>query len=577
MEGDIWANFGPVATNSQNASIDDDDDWADFGGFESATPAVNGSSQSGSVIQWATVGVPPPGESSHATSSPHPVSSFTPPFLTSAATESTKTSNLPMPNPQDHSDFINSFLSSDEDFSAPVTSESSHATAIEDDKTEYDSFHADFSSFLSEALSETYQPFSSASQFGDVKAGSSTDNTSKAPGSLVSMKTKNEANGEDVGITAVLEQSQESAPDTFDGPENEVSTAQDILLVSQKQPSAVLDKSAGSNHKELSQQLLVAAESKKKLEDTVKGLEGKLSFVEQEKLQLQKDLESLLQRNKSLVEESENLTESLAKQREKYEQLQDQHKKEIEEIRKAGHDALAVIVEEYKELSRKAVLEQQEKNKIQMESILEDQRKKFQEFLQEQQDSFERRIQEESNNSTEKANSLLEEEKKRHKEQIEYHLEEERLKSKEALKKAVEESRQEGLEAVEIARKEERQKYEEFVTEYKESVKSLTDQEGKRLQTLVEATIKEQKESNKAALEDALAEERKRGKEFADEIKDETKKEMLQYIRAKQEADRAARQKHLHGLDLFLESARAQLKALMDDQTELDPSETSGL
>ena len=32
-----------------------------------------------------------------------------------------------------------------------------------------------------------------------------------------------------------------------------------------------------------------------------------------------------------------------------------------------------------------------------------------------------------------------------------------------------------------------------------ESVKSLTDQEGKRLQTLVEATIKEQKESNKVS------------------------------------------------------------------------------
>ena len=50
----------------------------------------------------------------------------------------------------------------------------------------------------------------------------------------------------------------------------------------------MLDKSAGNNQKELSQQLLVAAESKKKLEDTVKGLEGKLSFAEQEKLQLQK-------------------------------------------------------------------------------------------------------------------------------------------------------------------------------------------------------------------------------------------------------------------------------------------------
>ena len=42
------------------------------------------------------------------------------------------------------------------------------------------------------------------------------------------------------------------------------------------------------------------------------------------------------------------------------------------------------IIISLQELSRKAVLEQQVKNKIQMESILEDQRKKFQEFLQEQ-------------------------------------------------------------------------------------------------------------------------------------------------------------------------------------------------
>lgn len=40
-----------------------------------------------------------------------------------------------------------------------------------------------------------------------------------------------------------------------------------------------------------------------------------------------------------------------------------------------------------------------------------------------------------------------------------------------------------------------------------------------------------------------------------------------------QQADRAARQKHLHGLDLFLESARAQLKMLMEDQCEEDPGD----
>ena len=37
-----------------------------------------------------------------------------------------------------------------------------------------------------------------------------------------------------------------------------------------------------------------------------------------------------------------------------------------------------------KELSRKAVLEQQEENKIRMEKVLEDQQAKFQDFLQDQ-------------------------------------------------------------------------------------------------------------------------------------------------------------------------------------------------
>lgn len=72
-------------------------------------------------------------------------------------------------------------------------------------------------------------------------------------------------------------------------------------------------------------------------------------------------------------------------------------------------------------------------------------------------------------------------------------------------------------------------------------------------------------------LEEALKEERQRGKEFAEEIKEETKKEMLEYSRVRQEADRAVRQKYLHGLDLFLESARAQLKMLMEDQREKGP------
>jgi len=58
--------------------------------------------------------------------------------------------------------------------------------------------------------------------------------------------------------------------------------------MAQQKPSVLIDKPADRSHTELSQQLQDTTESKKKLEDTVKGLEEKLSIAEQEKLQMQK-------------------------------------------------------------------------------------------------------------------------------------------------------------------------------------------------------------------------------------------------------------------------------------------------
>lgn len=51
-----------------------------------------------------------------------------------------------------------------------------------------------------------------------------------------------------------------------------------------------------------------------------------------------------------------------------------------------------------------------------------------------------------------------------------------------------------------MARKEERQKYEEFITEHREAIKTLTDQEGDRLQTLLQEAIKEEKENSKVSV-----------------------------------------------------------------------------
>ena len=199
---------------------------------------MNGSSQSGSLITWAAVGVPPPASPSHTTSSNQP---------STMADETSNTSNSQMPKPDDHSDFINSFLSSHEDFSSPLTSTTSVTTTAGEDKsndvTEYDSFHADFSSFLSEAINDSSQPLSISTQSGDkIKDTRSFDSASSKTSELTNTQTeKNHPNSDQStaanddfalpSITAAKQQSQESAPDVFDSLDNEVSSAQDILSV----------------------------------------------------------------------------------------------------------------------------------------------------------------------------------------------------------------------------------------------------------------------------------------------------------------------------------------------------------
>lgn len=219
--------------------------------FQSATPTANGSNQSESLITWAAVATPPPASPSataasfnqpttHVMSSPNPVSSLTSQFsLNTITDEASKSSSSAMRDPlaaDDHSDFINSFLSTNQDFSSPATSLSLTKTVTEEDKlnnkTEYDSFHADFSSFLNEALTESSQQLSDPLE---------DDNTMKAP-SHVSQGENIRSNGEHSevvnkvdnaapNITAVHQQSQEHMPDTFDNLDKEVSSAQDILSV----------------------------------------------------------------------------------------------------------------------------------------------------------------------------------------------------------------------------------------------------------------------------------------------------------------------------------------------------------
>ena len=60
--------------------------------------------------------------------------------------------------------------------------------------------------------------------------------------------------------------------------------------------------------------------------------------------------DELTQKLEALEQEVEGHRQETAEQKQRYEQVQARHALEMDEIRKAGHDALAIIVEEYKVL-----------------------------------------------------------------------------------------------------------------------------------------------------------------------------------------------------------------------------------
>lgn len=220
--------------------------------FQSATPATNGSNQSGSVITWATVATPPAASPStaatsvnqpaaHTTPSCNPVSSLKPQFSLNTTSGASKRSTSAVPNPlaaNDHSDFINSFLSTSQDFTSSTKPVSSTKTAAEQGKsnnrTEYESFHEDFSSFLSEALTEPSEPLSGPSEDGNTISGTKYNSHGEKmhlDGDHSTVINKAYAAS---SIIAVNQQPQEHTPDSFDTLDNEVSSAQDILSVSVK-------------------------------------------------------------------------------------------------------------------------------------------------------------------------------------------------------------------------------------------------------------------------------------------------------------------------------------------------------
>uniref|UniRef100_A0A8D2QKT1 Coiled-coil domain containing 91 n=1 Tax=Zosterops lateralis melanops TaxID=1220523 RepID=A0A8D2QKT1_ZOSLA len=101
-------------------------------------------------------------------------------------------------------------------------------------------------------------------------------------------------------------------------------------------------------------------ELKSCLQQAVANLEIKLCCAEEEKLKIKKELEYLLEKHSVLeMDFLKEKKEKVLPHQDHYKTLQEKHKQELEDMRKAGHEALTIIVEEFKALLQSTVQQQE--------------------------------------------------------------------------------------------------------------------------------------------------------------------------------------------------------------------------
>uniref|UniRef100_A0A8P0TEI6 Coiled-coil domain containing 91 n=1 Tax=Canis lupus familiaris TaxID=9615 RepID=A0A8P0TEI6_CANLF len=170
------------------------------------------------------------------------------------------------------------------------------------------------------------------------------------------------------------------------------------------------------------------------LQQKISSLEIKLKVSEEEKQRIKKDVESLMEKHSVLEKDflKEKEQEAISFQ-DRYKELQEKHKQELEDMRKAGHEALSIIVDEYKALLQSSVKQQVEAIEKQYISAIEKQAHKCEELLNTQHQRLLEMLDTEKELLKEKIKEALIQQSQEQKDILEKCLEEERQRNKEAL------------------------------------------------------------------------------------------------------------------------------------------------
>ncbi|XP_057413067.1 coiled-coil domain-containing protein 91 isoform X4 [Balaenoptera acutorostrata] len=264
------------------------------------------------------------------------------------------------------------------------------------------------------------------------------------------------------------------------------------------------------------------------LQQKISSLEMKLKVSEEEKQRIKKDVESLMEKHSVLEKDflKEKEQEAISFQ-DRYKELQEKHKQELEDMRKAGHEALSIIVDEYKH-------------------------QRLLEMLATEKELLKEKIKE-----------ALTQQSQEQKEILEKCLEEERQRNKEALASAAKLEKEAMKDAVLKAIEEERKNLEKAHAEERELWKTEHAKDQEKVSQAIQRAIQEQRKISQETVKAAIIEEQKRSEKAVEEAVKRTRDELIEYVKEQKRLDQVIRQRSLSSLELFLSCAQKQLSALI--------------
>ncbi|XP_074757311.1 coiled-coil domain-containing protein 91 isoform X2 [Athene noctua] len=273
-------------------------------------------------------------------------------------------------------------------------------------------------------------------------------------------------------------------------------------------------------------------EPKSYLQQAVANLEIKLCTAEEEKLKIKKE----------------------------------KHKQELEDMRKAGHEALSIIVEEFKALLQSTVQQQEAAIEKQYIIAIEKHSHKCEELLNAQHQRLLDILEAEKEVLSEKIEEALMQQSQKHKEVLDKCLDEERQRSKEAVAAAAKAEKEVVQEAVLKAVEEERRNMEKIHAEERKMWEAERDRHKEKIAQAVWEAMQEQRKHNQEIVKEALMEEQKRSEKAIEEAVKRTREELMEYIKEQKRLDQVVRQRNLHSLELFLSCAQKQLSVLLKEE-----------